>query len=239
MFYKIFEEGRFQKQDGNSIHQASVSMIIEYPNNMIRLFSYAFWPERAKEISDDFFGWVEVVFTDKERRILKEKLNIHCYRVESENELRKAGEVFKDTGRLVCPHTANAIAWLEAYRESTWDTTPALVSETASPWKFLAATAAALEFEWRDDVMVCYRNYRALERSQAWCHELIEKIKDAYKKYWYEFDEGIIPQDLRDIYENGYESKDIISADSFHDETLKFVKSYSPELRKQVLELLR
>ena len=38
MFYKIFEEWRFQKETWKSIHQASVSMIIEYPNNMIRLF---------------------------------------------------------------------------------------------------------------------------------------------------------------------------------------------------------
>jgi hypothetical protein len=31
-------------------------MIIEYPNNMIRLFSYAFGEKRAKEITDDFFA---------------------------------------------------------------------------------------------------------------------------------------------------------------------------------------
>jgi hypothetical protein len=43
MFYKIIEEGKFQKPASNSaILEPSVSMIIEYPNNMIRLFSYAF-----------------------------------------------------------------------------------------------------------------------------------------------------------------------------------------------------
>jgi hypothetical protein len=68
--------------------------------------------------------------------------------------------------------------------------------------------------------------------------ELIEKIKSIYNKYGYEFDENLIPQDLRDIYQRGYESHTMISAKDFHSETLKFVKNYAPELKKQVLKLL-
>jgi len=237
-FYKIFETGRFQKEVWNSVHQASVSMIIEYPNNMIRLFSYAFWSERAKKISDDFFSWKEVVFSKDERSILKEKLNIHCYRVESEDELSTVQKVFKETGRLICPHTANAVKWLEEFRNTYKDyDTPALVSETASPWKFLAATAAALEC--KISTLSLYNHYRKLERTREWCLELIEKIKNQYDIYWYKFDENIIPKDLRDIYKNGYKVRETTSAAHFHNETLDFLKGYAPELRKQVLKLLK
>ena len=237
-FYKIFETGRFQKEVWNSVHQASVSMIIEYPNNMIRLFSYAFWSERAKKISDDFFSWKEVVFSKDERSILKEKLNIHCYRVESEDELSTVQKVFKETGRLIFPHTANAVKWLEEFRNTYKDyDTPALVSETASPWKFLAATAAALEC--KISTLSLYNHYRKLERTREWCLELIEKIKNQYDIYWYKFDENIIPKDLRDIYKNGYKVRETTSAAHFHNETLDFLKGYAPELRKQVLKLLK
>ena len=237
-FYKIFETGRFQKEVWNSVHQASVSMIIEYPNNMIRLFSYAFWSEIAKKISDDFFSWKEVVFSKDERSILKEKLNIHCYRVESEDELSTVQKVFKETGRLICPHTANAVKWLEEFRNTYKDyDTPALVSETASPWKFIAATAAALEC--KISTLSLYNHYRKLERTREWCLELIEKIKNQYDIYWYKFDENIIPKDLRDIYKNGYKVRETTSAAHFHNETLDFLKGYAPELRKQVLKLLK
>ena len=213
-------------------------MIIEYPNNMIRLFSYAFWSERAKKISDDFFSWKEVVFSKDERSILKEKLNIHCYRVESEDELSTVQKVFKETGRLICPHTANAVKWLEEFRNTYKDyDTPALVSETASPWKFLAATAAALEC--KISTLSLYNHYRKLERTREWCLELIEKIKNQYDIYWYKFDENIIPKDLRDIYKNGYKVRETTSAAHFHNETLDFLKGYAPELRKQVLKLLK
>jgi len=238
MFYKIFEEWRFQKETWKSIHQASVSMIIEYPNNMIRLFSYAFWPKRAKDISDEFFSGKEVIFTNEERDTLKNKLNIHWYRITSEDELTMVQKVFKKSWRLICPHTANAVKWLEEYRDEYGDDiTPALVSETASPWKFLAATAAALEC--KISTLSLYNHYRKLERTQEWCLELIEKIKYQYNIYWYKFNDSLIPKDLQDIYLKGYKSRETISADSFHDETLKFLKGYAPEFRKQVLELLK
>lgn len=86
--------------------------------------------------------------------------------------------------------------------------------------------------------MSLYDEYRKLERTKEWCLELIEKIKSIYNKYGYEFDENLIPQDLRDIYQRGYESHTMISAKDFHSETLKFVKNYAPELKKQVLKLL-
>jgi threonine synthase len=241
MFYKIFEEGRFKKIESD-VHQASVSMIIQYPNNMIRLFSYAFWPIRAKEISDTFFAGKEVVLSVTERKILREKLKIYCYRIESEEELKTVSKTLLQYGKLVCPHTANALAWLKKYRDEYQDTdTPALVSETASPWKFLAASGSALGYnpDSQESMMKLYDEFRKKERTKEWCVELLDIIN---KRYMEDSDcslEGMLPGYLSDIYTNWYELPEVRSAENFHDDTLVFVKEYVPMLKRQVGELLK
>ena len=67
---------------------------------------------------------------------------------------------------MICPHTANAVCGLEKYRKSTNDDKKALISATASPWKFLASVAAGLSFEETDDVEKLYKEYRKLENSK-------------------------------------------------------------------------
>lgn len=99
----------------------------------------------------------------------KKRLQDHIIvkRVTQKEELTTIGETFRDTGRLVCPHTANALCGLKRYRGEYDDSdTPALISETASPWKFLAATAAGLSFEDTDDIDSLYTQYRALEKTR-------------------------------------------------------------------------
>jgi threonine synthase len=243
MFYKIFEEWRFTKIPDwtDTIHQASVSMIIKFPNNMERLFAYAFWDKRAKEIRDTFFAWKEVVFSENERKILKEKLKIHCYRVTSEDELKTIWNTFAETWRLVCPHTANALTWLQRYREEFKDNeTPALVSETASPWKFLAATAAALEHNHytSTNIIEKYNFFREYEKTKKWCNFLIETIIKLSEYIWIPIDESIIPIDLREIYKKWFEIPKVIDAKDFHNETLKFLETYAPEFRGQIMKLI-
>lgn len=243
MFYKIFEEWRFTKIPDwtETIHQASVSMIIKFPNNMERLFAYAFWDKRAKEIHDTFFGWQEVVFSDEERKILKEKLKIHCYRVTCEDELKTIWTTFNETWRLVCPHTANAITWLQRYREEFKDNeTPALVSETASPWKFLAATAAALEctIHPEKNIIKMYNFYRQLEKTKIWCNEIIMIIRNISNRIQKPINESMIPADLWKIYQEWFKMPEVIDASEFHDETLKFLEKYASEFKKQIMELI-
>jgi len=270
MFYKIFEEWKFRMppKDSKEIHQASVSMIIRYPNNMIRLFSYAFWEKRAKEISDDFFAGKEVVLSTKELSTLKDTLRVRVERVTTEDELRTVWETFKKTGRLICPHTANALTWLQRYRDKIDDhETQSIVSETASPWKFLAATAAALlctrheesdsftntcqidstiiDIDENTSYEYVYTQLRKFEKFQGWDNistkewidGLIKIIEKQYSRLWYEFDMNIIPKDLRDLYENGYEMKEVKKVWEFHNEASSFVESYAKTIREQVESL--
>jgi len=242
MFYKIIEEGRFQKPEPNSaIDEPSVSMIIEYPNNMIRLFSYAFWEKRAEQITEDFFAWKEVVFSDDERKILKEKLNLVWVEITGKEELQTMGRIFKEYWKLVCPHTANAIAWLEKYRQKSGDkNTKAIISATASAWKFLASIAAWLSFEETSDIESLYKKYKKLESTKEWVEQLLEIIKEKFEKYNQTFSMDIIPENLRQIYENGYKQEQVFSPEDFQTETINFLEEkVAPMFKEQVENLLK
>ena len=54
------------------------------------------------------------------------------------------GEVWKEKGYLIDPHTAVAFGVLDKYRKGTGDNTPALVVSTASPCKFCSSVLPAL-----------------------------------------------------------------------------------------------
>lgn len=241
MFYKIIEEGVFKKPWSNTaIDEPSVSMIIEYPNNMIRLFSYAFWPERAKEITTIFFNDEEVRFSNEERNILKDKLWLVWVEVSWTEELVTIWETFEKLWRLVCPHTANAIAWLKKYREDSWDSiSKALVSETASPWKFLAAVAAGLSYKDTTDLEWLYKKYKQLENTREWALELIEIIKNKYTTYWKIFSLDLIPANLREIYKAWYKNNQVVGPEQFQTQTIDFLKDQAPIFRKQILTLIK
>ncbi len=241
MFYKIIEEWKFTKTPENSaIDEPSVSMIIEYPNNMIRLFAYAFGEKRAEEITTDFFAWKEVVFSQRERNILTKDLWLVPVEISWNEELITVWETFETTGKLICPHTANAIAWLQKYRDNSWDKqTQALISATASPWKFLAATATGLSYKETKDVEWMYKKYKELENSKEWTAELLKIIQKKYKTFWKEFNMDILPENLRLIYENWYQKWEVVSPEKFWEKTLEFLeKSVAPQFRKQVEALL-
>ncbi len=238
MFYQIIEKWVFQKPESNTaINEPSVSMIIEYPNNMIRLFSYAFWEKRAKEITDDFFDNKKIVFTKEERNILKNKLWLVWVEISWKQELETIWEVFETTWILVCPHTANAIAWLKEYRKNSWDfDTKALVSVTASPWKFLASIASGLSYKETDDIEALYNKYKTLENTREWAIKLIDIIAKKYKDFWKEFSMDLLPQDLQEIYKDWYDNTKIYSPTDFQDETIKFLKQEVASIFKRSLE---
>ena len=54
------------------------------------------------------------------------------------------GEVWKEKGYLIDPHTTVAFGVLDKYRKGTGDNTPALVVSTASPFKFCSSVLPAL-----------------------------------------------------------------------------------------------
>ena len=54
------------------------------------------------------------------------------------------GEVWKEKGYPIDPHTAVAFGVLDKYRKGTGDNTPALVVSTASPFKFCSSVLPAL-----------------------------------------------------------------------------------------------
>ena len=89
-------------------------------------------------------------------------------------ELVAMREYFRETGELICPHTANALcAWRKI--ESNFPNTHALICETASAWKFLASTAAALsgaENIWQE-----YESLRPLESSYERVQKILQKIE--------------------------------------------------------------
>lgn len=241
MFYKIIEEGNFQKPSPNSaIDEPSVSMIIEYPNNMIRLFSFAFGEKRAKEITDLFFAWEKVKFSKDERKKLKKKLWLVWVEISWKKELKTIWKIFKKTGILVCPHTANAIAGLKKYRKESGDKkTKALISATASPWKFLAATATWLSYKDTDDLEWLYKKYKKLENSGDGAKKLLEIIEKKYSDFGKEFSLELIPENLRNIYKNWYKSEKSVSPEDFWKQTLEFLKKeVAPKFREQVEGLI-
>ena len=62
-----------------------------------------------------------------------------------EDETSKAiGEVYKEHGYLIDPHTAVGYSVLQKYREETGDRTPTVLASTASPFKFNRAVLQAL-----------------------------------------------------------------------------------------------
>lgn len=246
MFYKIIEEGKFQKPQADSAkHNPSVSMIIDFPNNMWRLFSYAFWSERANEIAQIFMSGSEVILNRYEREILKDRLKLHCVRSNTEEELDTIYQVLHTSKRLICPHTANAYHWLSIMRWLEWfqdyNDTKALISETASPWKFLAAIAAWVENQSDLDGTSrseLYTQYREFEKSVEGCRELLIKIQKGLQEAWVEYIEEMIPEWLRKIYLDWFYEPESQSVETFHPATIAFVNHYAPELRKQVDTLL-
>lgn len=236
-FYKMIEEWVIEKpKSGSAINSASISMIIEYPNNVWRFLAYVLWTERSGEIENRFNAGERIQLTESERAKLREHVSVK--RIVQSQELITIGQVFKETGRLICPHTANAVAWLREYRSNTGDTTPALISETASAWKFLAATAAGLSFEETDNIDNLYLEYRNLEKTKEGCWKLIGIIAERFKKYWQTFSMHLIPENLREIYATGFEMGKVYDPSEFHAATTKFLSEYAGAMKQQVLKLI-
>lgn len=236
-FYKMVEEWVIAKPpSGSAVNSASISMIIEYPNNIWRFLAYMLWTTRSGEIEEAFNTWKKIHLTDEEQNKIQRHVSVK--RIVQNQELITIGQVFKETGRLICPHTANAVAGLREYRASTHDTSPALISETASPWKFLAAAAAGLSFEETDDIDNLYATYRDLEKTKEWCAELLAIIALKFQKYGQSFRGDMLPDNLRAIYEGGFEMWEVRDPSKFHEETLRFLREYAGTLRWQVLRLI-
>ena len=241
LLFDMVKKWKFKKPEPwTAKNDPSVSMIIEYPNNMIRLFSYAFWPKKVKDITDRFFAWEEIILTNTELDNFRDNLGLVVQEVSWEEELETMKNEFIKTWKLLCPHTANALKWLEKYREWSDDSeTKALVSETVSPWKFLAAIAAALNSENDWEKMKLYEEYKKLEKSKAWIDELLNIINIKYRDFWRIFDLSILPDNLREIYQNWFDKWESCAPSEFQEKTLRFLKNnVALMFRKQVERIL-
>jgi threonine synthase len=125
-------------------------------------------------------------------------------------------DVWLNQDRLICPHTANAYYSAKQYQiDNPENTKSILVSETASPWKFLASIATALTCESKDKMKETYEELRKLENTSEGKDKLLQMIQEAYEKNGKDFDENMIPEDLREIYKNGVKKYDVFSAKQF------------------------
>ncbi len=220
-FEKLINHGILEMPESDSaVHQPSVSMIIEYPNNMERLFRLAFGPERTSQIMSDFSAWKTVQLTTDEQSMLRFWLNIHAVRVTGAEELRAMREYFRETGELICPHTANALcAWGKI--ESNFPNTHALICETASAWKFLASTAAALSTE--ENIWQEYESLRPLESSYEWVQKLLQKIEAWFQTQGKTFN---IPNYIKPWLWPENKHSPTLSCEQFWEKTLEIVRDW-------------
>lgn len=144
-------------------------------------------------------AWIQL--TEDEHQAVKDEWLV-AYRVTTEDELWTMREVFSKHKRLLCPHTANAYCAAQKYMLDNTETEQSImISETSTPWKFLAAIATALECENKEEMYDTYKKYSKLEKTNEWKNELLVKIEAEYEKFGESFNIDLIPEDLREGYE--------------------------------------
>lgn len=182
-------------------------------------------------------AWIQL--TKKEHQKLK-NLWLKTYRVETADELDTIRHIWLEEDRLICPHTANAYFAALQYRKENPDKNrnSILVSETASPWKFLAAIATALTCIDKSEMTKKYLELRELEKTKEWIVSLLEMIRTAYRTNWKEFNENVIPKNLKTIYNNWFAAPAVLSASEFWFKTLQFTENYAPKFEDQVRLLI-
>ncbi len=184
----------------------------------------------------DTISWINL--NKDEKKKIKD-LWLKTYRVKTEDELQTMREMWLHQDRLICPHTANAFFAAEQYKEENSENRKSIVvSETASPWKFLASIATALTCENRDKMRETYEELRPKENTQEWKEELLKMIEEAYEKNGKDFDENMIPEDLRAIYRNWVRDYEVHSAKKFWEKTLDFVDDIWDMFPKQTEKLI-
>lgn len=242
--YRLIKYGKYKMAE-DEISCPSVSMIIRYWSNVERLLRVVCGDERTKKLMEKFNAWEEIELTSQEFKYMTQDLWLVSYKVSIEDELMTMREVWLMHNRLICPHTANAYFSAQQFAKDYPDIAEKeaiLASETASPWKFLAATVAALTCKTKEEMKQKYFELREIECNIStdldtirW---FIDMIKDAYVANWREFDESIIPANLREIYDNWFKDLEIKDASEFADITTEFVRSYAWTFRKQVENLI-
>lgn len=201
-------------------------------------------PDNIEEIKNtyNYFKTNDAWFklTEEEHQKIKD-LKINSYKVSITDELQTIRNTWLKYNRLICPHTANALCTSQKYRDDPENedkkNNPILISETASPWKFLASIATALTCEDQSKMEWEYRELRKFETSKKWVEKLLKIIKKAYKDNWIKFDESIIPDNLARIYESSFEVDKVVSADEFGQKTLDFTEKYAHNFVNQVEDL--
>lgn len=219
--YKLIKTWEYKMAE-TEISCPSVSMIIRYGSNVERLLRMITSPERCAELMEKFENWW-IKLTKEEHQKLKD-LWLKTYKVNIDWELATIRDLWLNHDRLICPHTANAYHASIQHKLTYPDVkNTILVSETASPWKFLAATAVALTYDFPKKMAFEYEKLRKIENTNEWKEKLLKMITDAYAKHWKIFDENMIPQDLREIYKKWINMWEVQDSKDFWDLTLKFV----------------
>ena len=231
--YCLIRDGRYRKAD-SEVSSPSVSMIIRYGSNVERLLAYVLGTERTREVMDVFESGGEVVLSPSELDRI-ESLGLGTSRVTVAEELGTIRQVWLRRNRLICPHTANAYHSALQLRDKVGATGRNIfISETASPWKFLAAVATALSCEDESDMPARYAELRHLETTREGVQTLIEMIRTAYVQAGRTFRDDMIPEDLRSIYAEGFTLPPVESASRFAAITVERVQAYADVFAGQV-----
>jgi threonine synthase len=201
IIYQLIEHGYYKKgKQGDEISCASTSMVILYGSNVEKLFRLALGDEKTRNLMKRFNAGEEIQLTPEEHQKIRD-LGLEARRVSREDELWTMRDVWLKHDRLICPHTANAYFSAQQYKQGyPKDKSDMLVSETASPWKFLAAVATAVSCNTKEEMSSTYALYKQKEQTKEGVQELLMIIRDAFAFNDKLFDESMIPDDVRKIY---------------------------------------
>ncbi len=132
------------------LRTASPSMDILVSSNLERLLYFESGSD--KEVA----SWMESlkkdgVYTVPKALMDKIRKTFCGYFCDDKEALRVLGEVYKETGYLLDPHTATAYGAAMAYRKEENPENPLVILSTASPFKFAAPVLEALGEDARGD----------------------------------------------------------------------------------------
>jgi len=124
----------------------SPSMDILVSSNLERLVFHATGedPARTAALMAELAGKGSYELSASEAAALSE---FHAGWADESAAAAAARKLFEDSGYLVDPHTAVAVAVLDAMRSESGESRPTLVASTASPFKFPVSAARAIGLE--------------------------------------------------------------------------------------------
>ena len=121
----------------------SPSMDILVSSNLERLVFHATGedPNRTADLMRELAGKGNYALSEKEASALSD---FRAGWADEDAAAAASRRLFKGSGYLIDPHTAVAVAVLDAMRSETGETRPTMIASTASPFKFPTSVARAI-----------------------------------------------------------------------------------------------